>query len=181
MSSNSGGTTWDNTDVTTINAAYLNTLVEYFLQPLLDEVTQLLNKGQSVGGDYTRLDDTLTVPAGGSNFKPAAELVNALKVVGGSVNADLTWLFNALTDTIDEIKTTVASMQASDDLNAEQMQTFLQDFSGVISDLGSSPSGAGGGAGSAGGGAGSAAGGGAAAGSGGGSSGSGAAGSGSNG
>jgi hypothetical protein len=152
MSSNSDGT------VTTINAAYLKTLVQYFLQPLLDEVNQLLAPGQtqylpggSGGTEVPQIDGSLTVPAGNSAFEPASALVNALSKVGSSVNSDLNWFQQALTDTIDEINTTVASMKSTDDLNAEQAQTLLQDFSTAISDVTSSPTaGAGSGSGSSG-------------------------------
>jgi hypothetical protein len=144
--------------VTSINAAYLNTLVQYFLQPLLDEVSGLLKPGQmeSVSGSsysvrVPELNGSLSVPAGPSDFKPASDLVNALGQVGSSVNADLTWFKEALSDTIDEINTTVATMSSTDDLNAEQAQTILTDFSGAISVIDSSPTGgSGGGSGSGG-------------------------------
>jgi len=138
--------------VTSINAAYLNTLVQYFLQPLLDEVSGLLKPGQmeSVSGSsysvrVPELNGSLSVPAGPSDFKPASDLVNALGQLGSSVNADLTWFKEALSDTIDEINTTVATMSSTDDLNAEQAQTILTDFSGAISVIQSSPTGGSGG------------------------------------
>jgi hypothetical protein len=149
MPSNSSGT------VTTINTSYLKNLVEFLLQPLLDDVNKLLQNGQmeklpgtSSSIEIPQIDGTLTVPAGGSNFQPAADLVNALSAVGSSVNSDLNWFQQALSETIDEIHTTVASMKSTDDLNAEQAQTLQQDFAGAISAIGSSPTG---GAGSSGG------------------------------
>lgn len=150
MSSNSDGS------ATKINAAYLNSLVQYFLQPLLDEVNGLLQNGQTVsvagasgGIEVPVIDSTLTVPAGSSKFQPAAELVKALGQVGGSVNSDLNWFQQALTDTIDEINTTASAMKSTDDLNAEQAQTLLQDFAGAVSDVNSSPTGSAGGSSSA--------------------------------
>ncbi|HEY6497610.1 MAG TPA: hypothetical protein VIZ43_30390 [Trebonia sp.] len=144
--------------VTSINAAYLKTLVQYFLQPLLDEVDGLLKPGQMEsmpGSSYSvqipQLNGSLSVPAGPSDFKPASDLVNALGQVGSSVNADLTWFKEALSDTIDEINTTVASMSSTDDLNAEQAQTILTDFAGAIGVIDSSPTGGSGGGGSGGG------------------------------
>jgi hypothetical protein len=133
-------------NVTSINAAYLKTLVQYFLQPLLDEVQVLLKNGQMEtlpGSSYSvevpQLNGSLSVPAGPNDFKPATDLINALGQVGSSVNSDLTWFRNALSDTIDEINTTVASMKSTDDLNAEQAQTILTDFAGAISAVDSSP------------------------------------------
>jgi hypothetical protein len=138
--------TASNDHVTSINAAYLKTLVKYFLQPLLDEVNTLTGNGQyetlpgaSFPVEVPGIDSTLSVPAGGSAFKPASDLINALGKVGGTVNSDLNWFAQALTDTIDEINTTVTSMQNTDDLNAEQAQTILTDFAGAISDVTSSP------------------------------------------
>jgi hypothetical protein len=131
-------------DVTSINAGYLRGLVSSFLQPLLDEVDTLLRIGniEFVGGVPTQvpgLSSGLTVPAGDPGFPPAADLVAALGAVGGSVNSNLTWFQKALTDTIDEISTTVASMKDGDDLNAEQAQTLTQDFAGAIADVSQSP------------------------------------------
>jgi hypothetical protein len=141
--------------VTTINASYLRSLVSTFLQPLLDDVNKLLQNGQvetlpgsSTSVEVPRLDSTLTVPAGSSNFKPAADLINALGAVGSSINSDLNWFQQALTETIDEISTTVASMKKTDDLNAEQVQTLEQDFAGAIAAVTSSPTGGTGGGGS---------------------------------
>jgi hypothetical protein len=173
MSSNSSGT------VTTVNASYLKTLVEFFLQPLLDEVNnKLLMNGQmeqlpgtSGSTEIPQIDGTLTVPAGSSNFKPAADLINALSAVGSSVNSDLNWFQQALSETIEEINTTVATMKSTDDLNAEQAQTLQQDFAGAIAAVGSSPTGGSGSSGGAGGGGGAVSGG--SGGSGGGASGSG--------
>jgi hypothetical protein len=163
MPSNSGGTAWGNTDVTSINVGYLRTLVQYYLQPLLDQVNLLTAPGQEqdipgLGPTHVAaLGSGLTVPAGGPNFKPANDLVNALGQVGSSINSDLVWFKRALGDTIDEINTTTSSMQSTDDLNTQQAQEFMQDFSAAISDLSSGP-GNGAGGGSAGGGSGSGAG-----------------------
>jgi len=140
MSSNSDGT------VTSINSVYLQGLVANTLQPLLDEVNQLLQNGQvenipgsAEGIQVPQIDSTLSVPAGSTNFKPAADLINALGKVGSSINSDLNWFQQALSETIDEIDTTVASMTSTDDLNAEQAQTILTDFAGAISAVSSSP------------------------------------------
>jgi hypothetical protein len=146
--------------VTSINAAYLNTLVQYFLQPLLDQVNTLLKPGQSenIQGntfEVPQIDGTLSVPAGPSTFQPATDLVNALNQVGSSVNSDLNWFQTALSETIDEINTTVASMKSTDDLNAEQAQTILTDFAGAISAVDSSPTSGSGSGGSSSGGSGS--------------------------
>lgn len=151
MSSNSDG------NVTSINAAYLKMLVQSLLQPLLDEANKLLQNGQveylagsSIGIEVPQIDSTLTVPAGSSSFKPAADLINALGKVGTSINSDLNWFQQALSETIDEINTTVASMKGTDDLNAEQAQTILQDLAGAITAVSSSPTGGSGGSGSGG-------------------------------
>lgn len=133
-------------NVTSINVGYLNMLVQSVLQPLLDEVNTLLAPGQNEtvrGSSFhvPAIDGTLSVPAGPNSFVPASDLVSALGKVGTSVNSDLNWFMQALTDTIDEINTTVASMKSTDDLNADQAQTILQDFAGVISDVSSSPTG----------------------------------------
>jgi hypothetical protein len=126
-----------------INAGYLTGLADNFLQPLLDEVTTLLTSGQTDASGILLppLSNSLSVPAGSNSFEPAADLINALGQVGGSVNSDLTWFQTALTDTIDEIHTTVASMKSTDDLNAEQVQTFMTDFSAAFSDVSQSPTG----------------------------------------
>jgi hypothetical protein len=138
-------------NVTSINATYLKGLVQNYLQPLLDEVSVLLKPvgyseadlfGNSTGDVHIPpLNANLTVPAGNPNFQPVADLITALGSVGSSVNSDLTWFRNALSDTIDEINTTVASMTSTDDLNAEQAQTFMNDFSGAISAIDSGPTG----------------------------------------
>jgi hypothetical protein len=140
MSSNSDGS------VTSINAGYLQGLAQNTLQPLLDEVNTLLQNGQleTIQGqaiEVPQLDGTLSVPAGSNSFQPANELINALGKVGTSVNADLTWFQQALTETIDEINTTVATMTSADDLNAEQAQTLQQDFAGATSAVSQSPTG----------------------------------------
>jgi len=120
MSSNSDG------NALTINAAFLKSLVQYQLQPLLDQVNTLLQNGQKqhIHGAAAevlipQIDGTLSVPAGGvaqpngggNSFLPASELINALGKVGGSVNTNLNWFQQALSDTIDEIGTAVTSMK----------------------------------------------------------------------
>jgi hypothetical protein len=139
-------------NVTSINSTYLKSLVSNFLQPLLDEVDTLLQNGQveTVQGqtlEVPQLDGTLSVPAGSNAFPPATQLINALGKVGSSVNADLNWFQTALSDTIDEINTTIATIGTADDLNAEQAQTLAQDFAGAISAVSQSPTGGSGGSG----------------------------------
>jgi hypothetical protein len=152
MSSNYVRTSGQNTrraadgNVTSINAAFLKNLVQYYLQPLLDEVNTLLQNGQlqNVKGktiEVPQIDGTLSVPAGSNSFQPATDLINALGKVGSSVNSDLNWFQQALSETIDEINTTVATMKNTDTLNAEQAQTILQDFAGAISAVSQSPTG----------------------------------------
>jgi hypothetical protein len=144
----------DTGSVTTIDPDYLKSLINNQLQPLLDQVNTLLNPtGQygmtDLGGSSILIppvNGKLTVQAGGTpgqngttSFNVADTLNAALQSMGGSVEDELNWLQKVLSDMIEEINTTITSMQSTDSLNTMDAQTLAQDFQTTISDVTSPP------------------------------------------
>jgi hypothetical protein len=133
--------------VTQINADYLKTLQAH-LSDLLDEVNQQLSGLGPKGATGATLPDIypvtsgIQIAAGASTFDAGAALNKALQSMGGSVNDQLVWLKNVLTDMIAEITTTVNSFSGTESLNDETVTQLESDFQKTISDI-SKPAGSG--------------------------------------
>jgi hypothetical protein len=123
--------------VTQIDADYLNGL-KVQLDLLLDEVnSQLTGIGASSLPGTTGLipvvDSNLIVSAGATSFNAGAALNKALSAMGDSVNQQLHWLQNVLTQMISEITTTVNSFTSTESLNNESVDQLITDFQNTIS------------------------------------------------
>jgi hypothetical protein len=128
---------------TTINIDYLNKLATS-LQTLLDEVNQVIRimpSANAATNGSNIWNGNLTVDAGASGFNAAKNLEAAVQNAGNMVHSELTWLQKVLTDTISELHTTAQGMQGADQLNAESVQTLLQDLQGAYNDIQASPTG----------------------------------------
>lgn len=140
-------TTASGAGVTQINKSYLLNL-QTQLQDILDQVEAQL-RGLGTTGTSTgttnfiqAVNSSLSVVAGPAGFQAGADLNNALKSMGGSVNDQLTWLQKVLTDMISEITTTVNSFTSTEQLNEESVDQLMTDFQQTIASM-SSPPGAG--------------------------------------
>jgi hypothetical protein len=126
--------------VTQINADYLKKL-QGELSDLLDQVnTQLKGLGTKGASSATTpfikaVTSSIQVAAGGSSFNAAQEINSALQSMGGSVNDQLNWLKNVLTDMISDITTTMNSFSGTESLNNESVSTLEKDFQKTINQL----------------------------------------------
>jgi hypothetical protein len=123
--------------VTQIDADYLNKLKGQ-LDSILEGVDgQLIGIGASSSSITTTwipaVDSTLVVLAGSPSFNAGAELNKALGTMGGSVQQQLQWLKNVLTQMISEITTTVNSFTSTESLNNETVDQLMTDFQNTIS------------------------------------------------
>jgi hypothetical protein len=128
--------------VTQINADYLKNL-QGQLSDLLDQVnTQLKGLGTKGASSSTTplisaVTSSIQVAAGGSSFDAAQAINSALQSMGGSVNDQLNWLKNVLTDMISDITTTINSFSGTESLNNESVSTLESDFQKTINQLNS--------------------------------------------
>jgi len=126
--------------VTQINADYLKKL-QGELQDLLDQVnTQLKGLGTKGASSATTpfisaVTSSIQVAAGGASFDAAQQINTALQTMGGSVNDQLNWLKNLLTDMISDITTTMSSFSGTESLNNESVSTLESDFQKTINQL----------------------------------------------
>ena len=128
--------------VTQINADYLKNL-QGQLSDLLDQVnTQLKGLGTTGASSSTTplisaVTSSIQVAAGGNSFDAAQTINSALQSMGGSVNDQLNWLKNVLTDMISDITTTINSFSGTESLNNESVSTLESDFQKTINQLNS--------------------------------------------
>lgn len=129
------------TDVTDINAAFLNKMKSQLNDILTEVQAQLKGIGQAYRANATfninPVDSTLgvTIQAGGVSFDAAAELKTALNKMGGSVHEQLEWLRKVLSDMILEITDTVTKFTNNETLNKELVEKLITEFQLTINDM----------------------------------------------
>jgi hypothetical protein len=137
-------------NVTQINETYLKQLQSQLDTILSDVEGQLRGIGAttdtSTTGYLSAVTSDLSVMAGGGTgtsgtFAAATELNSALSAMGGSVNDQLTWLKQVLTDMITEIGTTIDSFTSTESLNSETVEQLMTDFQDTITDMSNPPGG----------------------------------------
>jgi hypothetical protein len=115
---------------THVSVGYLQQL-QASLSDILAQVNAQL-AGQS-GGPATPeqiVDSDLGVQAGGGGVAyDAAEMLNrALSTMGGSAQAQLTWLSGTVTAMIGQITTSIDSLSGTNTLNTEQADALIAEF-----------------------------------------------------
>jgi hypothetical protein len=131
--------------VTQINKQYLQGLATQLGDVKGQVQAQLIGLGPGGATPNTvsiisAIDSSLAVAAGTSAFNAATTLNADLKLMGGSIHDQLTWLENILTDMIEELNTTANKLTGSETLNEESASQLITDFQSVITTMNTPPS-----------------------------------------
>ena len=129
-------------NVTQIDTDYLNQL-----KAQLDEIDTMVEaqlKGIGPSSDpatpnFINPVNDLNLLAGPPGFDAGTALANALKSAGNSVYDQLQWLDKILKEMSDEITTTISTLNGTESLNNDAVDTLITDFQNTINDMSNNP------------------------------------------
>jgi hypothetical protein len=124
-------------NVTQIDTDYLNQLKAQLEEIDSQVEAQLRGIGPSSNPattNYINPVNDLNLLAGPAGFAGTA-LANALKSAGNSVYDQLQWLDKVLKEMSDEITSTISTLNGTESLNNDAVDTLITDFQNTINDM----------------------------------------------